>query len=251
MANLTTLQQKEQLVTVTDTQVTADITTTQASAGSSGHADQQSTSALVTLYLQVAIGLLGFAGNVFVIVVIVRMTKLYKQLAIVFVVSQSVADATSSILLICLKVTNLNAVTLIDYELRSELYCRMWLSGLFLWVSFQASVYNLVALTIERYLKIVHPIAHKMYFTTCKAAVVLIVVWLVPLLFNGIAVILFSGVRGGVCMVSALWPSRAALLTMGFLTITLTYWLPIIVFVAAYTAMIKRLVHREDGQEGG
>jgi hypothetical protein len=188
----------------------------------------------------------GFAGNVFVIVVIVRMTKLYKQLANVFVVSQSVADATSSILLICLKITDLNPTTLVGGQLGSEIYCRMWLTAIFQWVSLEASTYNIVALTIERYMKIVHPVMHKTHFTMFKAKITLAIAWLVPLVFNFVTVPMFSGIKYGFCIINGLFPNRSAVLTFGILTITLTYWLPIIVFVTAYTAMIKKLVQRSD-----
>ncbi|NJL80252.1 MAG: G-protein coupled receptor, partial [Richelia sp. SM2_1_7] len=59
-----------------------------------------------------------------------------------------------------------------------DLYCKIWATKLFLWGFLVSSTYNLVALTVERYLAVVHPIWHKTSFSKNKAIVLIVLVWI-------------------------------------------------------------------------
>jgi hypothetical protein len=96
----------------------------------------------------------GLIGNVFVIVVIVGMTSLYKQLANVFVINQSVIDAASSLCVMAQVSSSLAVPRLMDGQAASEVYCRLWQSQLLMWALFTSSTLNLVALTLERYVMV-------------------------------------------------------------------------------------------------
>jgi hypothetical protein len=106
--------------------------------------------------INIAIGCVGLIGNVFVIVVILGFTSLYKQLATVFVINQSVIDAASSLFVIAQQTTNYFKIPVYAGQPASEVYCRVWRSQTFMWGLYVSSTYNLVALTAERYLKVNH-----------------------------------------------------------------------------------------------
>jgi hypothetical protein len=106
--------------------------------------------------ITITIGCVGLIGNVFVIVVIMGFTSLYKQLATVFVINQSVIDSASSLFVIAQQTTNYYKIPVYAGQPASEVYCRVWRSQTFLWGFFVSSTYNLVALTVERYLKVNH-----------------------------------------------------------------------------------------------
>ena len=63
-----------------------------------------------------------------------------------------------------------------------QLYCRVWMAqpqiGLLI-----SSTYNLVAITLERYAEIVHPLKHLVVVTTKRAKAVMVIVWFVGPLF--------------------------------------------------------------------
>lgn len=110
---------------------------------------------MIMVVLNIIIGCVGLLGNLFVIVVIVGMTSLYKQLANVFVINQSVIDAASS-LCVMMQVVSSMAVPphLVSGQAASEVYCRLWQAQTLTWALFTSSTYNLVALTLERYFKV-------------------------------------------------------------------------------------------------
>jgi hypothetical protein len=98
----------------------------------------------------------GLVGNAFVVFVIVRMTSLHKQVANVFVINQSIIDAASSVLVIAQMVVEYDNLwlTLTDGQPASVAYCALWQGQALMWGLFTSSTYNLVALTIERYMKV-------------------------------------------------------------------------------------------------
>lgn len=105
--------------------------------------------------VQMVAGSVGLVSNVFVVVVIVRMTSLYKQLTNIFVINQSVIDAVSSLVLIVQTLADLWVPGWLHAgHLPSELYCRLWDSKFLMWSMFLNSTINLCVLTVERYVKV-------------------------------------------------------------------------------------------------
>jgi hypothetical protein len=114
--------------------------------------------------ITITIGCIGLIGNVFVIVVIMGFTSLYKQLATVFVINQSVIDAASSLFVIAQQTTNFFKIPVYAGKPASETFCRVWYTQSFMWGLFVSSTYNLVALTVERYLKVNHDCSRPIAF---------------------------------------------------------------------------------------
>jgi hypothetical protein len=125
--------------------------------------------------INITIGCVGLIGNVFVIVVIMGFTSLYKQLATVFVINQSVIDAASSLFVIAQQTTNFFRIPVYAGEPASETFCRVWRSQTILWGFFTTSTYNIVALTAERYLKVNHlgslQLLNYLFFSVAQANV--------------------------------------------------------------------------------
>ena len=74
-------------------------------------------------------------------------------------VNQNVLDLASCLLLVAvyvLKISDLNLAGVLGYSL-----CMLLLSENLLWFATEGSVINLAVITIERYLKVVHPIWSK------------------------------------------------------------------------------------------
>ena len=108
----------------------------------------------------------GILGNIIVLVVMLGLTTLRKKLSSLFIISQSVVDTLTAIFL--LLTTVLPSDSRVYKTIFDDIYCRLWVSRLPLWLCIHCSTYNLVTLTLERYLSVVHPIAHKLHLTYKK-----------------------------------------------------------------------------------
>jgi hypothetical protein len=62
--------------------------------------------------------------------------------------------------------------------------CSLWLTRAPLWSFLMSSTYNLLALSLERYLEIVHPVWHKNHFTSHMAYWMIGFVWVFGPLYN-------------------------------------------------------------------
>ena len=199
-----------------------------------------SKSNLLTV-INIFIGSVGLVGNTFVIIIIACFTSMHKHLANLFVINQSFIDAISSLLVMITHLVVLLRVqpVLIPNTFASEFYCRIWKSRVLLWGTYTSSIYNLVMLTVERYLKIVHPIFYKTWFILQKAKLLLLSVWLFGIIFELAYGIPTSQVDHSLCLSVSIWPNYVTQQTVGYLIIIVQYWLPLVIFIFSYTRMIR------------
>ena len=219
--------------------IATDLATVNTTSSGKGVESNDSLADLVLLIINITIGCIGLIGNTFVVVVIVGFTSMYKQIANLFVINQSIIDAVSSLLVIIQMSSSFSPnIVLTPNQFASELYCRMWHSQLLLWAAYAASTYNLVSLTIERYLKLIHAHVHKSFFTPRSAKFLILFVWLFGFLqvSYGIPTTVIIDTK---CYTNSLWPNDVIQNVTGYIIIALQYWIPILVFVVAYTKMIR------------
>ena len=189
--------------------------------------------------LYIAISLLGILSNAFTVIVILSSKQMRQKLTNVFILHQSIVDFVVAFFLLLTLVTAGQAY---NFEgVQGELLCRLWLTSLPLWSSVLTSTYNLVALTLERYLEICHPIKHKVSFTLNKAAIVIAIIWMLGLLHQLPTHISTAGVVDGKCYVLKFWASKAANKVFGVFNFLVRYLIPLIIMIVAYTAMIRVL----------
>ena len=209
---------------------------------SSDSSNSSGSKTYVLLILNIVIGSVGLISNVLVVVIIVKYTSMHKQIANTFIINQSVIDAASSFLVIAQMTFNfLPPVQLVQGQLASEVYCRLWISQLILWGMYTSSVYNLVVLTLERYLMIVHPILHKTSFSSHKVKMLLACIWLFGIFFQLSYGLPTSAIVDGICVSCSIWPGYLTQQVVGYLIIAVQYWMPLFTFVVFYTMMIRSL----------
>jgi hypothetical protein len=100
-----------------------------------------------------------------------------------------------------------------------------------------SSSMNLVAITLERYLKIVHPVKHRVSFTRRRAVVSLVIIWLFGFVYTTLKLVPTSAVYRERCLTLAFWPSLVAKRVDAAINFLLRYMLPIVVFVFCYIRM--------------
>ena len=194
-------------------------------------------------YVSFVIGSLGLIGNTFVVFVILADGSMRKQLTNAYITNQSLLDATVSLLLIfttAFEDDGRRYDSLLD-----ELFCKLWLTKVSLWAMFVSSTYNLIALTTERYLAVVHPIWHKTKLTRHKVAVSVTFVWLFGPVYNMAYMIPTSVITtNGRCSVYSFWPSKLWQNAFGVLTIFVQFFFPLFLLTFFYTRMIVVLRSR-------
>ena len=197
----------------------------------------------VMVATDVIVGTTGALGNMLVVIVFIKHNTLFHNLKTTFIVNQSVIDGIVSLLLI---LTRFNPQEL-DSDadgLSAELYCRLWLSQFPLWGLMTSSTYNLMAVSTERYLAIVHPIWHKVSFTRTKANILVVCTWLFGISFEASLLIPSAGMSQGSCFVAYFWPSRDIARLVASVQMFVKVIMPILVHFVCYARILCALRKR-------
>ncbi|XP_030830661.1 allatostatin-A receptor-like [Strongylocentrotus purpuratus] len=150
------------------------------------------------------IGFSGMAGNALVCFVLIRVPSLRTRTS-QFIINLAIADFLTSFWLIPFHM--FPRAPPLTKGLSGELMCRLYISKYILWVSAVMSIYFLVAVTLERYVAVVHPLKYKRVFTTKFTLLVSACCWLIGIL-SPIFFFFIYDVRDGVCVFLP-YPSRA------------------------------------------
>ncbi|KAK2152195.1 hypothetical protein LSH36_337g01034 [Paralvinella palmiformis] len=209
----------------------------------------------VMRYISFAIGSLGLVGNTFVVAVILGDGAMRRQLTNAYITNQSLLDATVSALLVLTTALEDDGRRFDFDAIADQLFCKLWLTKVWLWAMFVSSTYNLLAMTTERYLAVVHPIWHRGKLTKGKVVGSLAAVWLFGPVYNLAYMVPTSGpTREGGCTVYSLWPNGPWRNAVGVLTICIQFVLPLVLLTFFYVRMIvvlRRRVRPEPGGGGG
>jgi 7 transmembrane receptor (rhodopsin family) len=114
-------------------------------------------------------GSVGLTLNVLVLIVIATYRPMRQRLTNAFIANLAAIDAVAALFLILHHTIEYNP----SYPLNpnyayDQLVCKLWYSKAWLWSMLTSSSYGIVALTLERYMGIVHPLWHKTFFTRPK-----------------------------------------------------------------------------------
>ena len=107
-----------------------------------------------------AIGTAGVVINGFALVIIYRYTNIWQKTKFYLLVNQIVLDFVSSLFIALQHFTTLNgdpATPRFNLRMTNQALCSWWYSLAFMWTVINASNCNIVLVTFERYVKILHP----------------------------------------------------------------------------------------------
>ena len=220
---------------------------------SASDADANAIIADDILYIiYILIGSLGCPANLLVVVVIMTYPTMRKLQTNMYIVNQSLIDATVAMFLILTTAFQDNGGILVKGKVADETYCRLWLTKMPLWGMLVSSTYNLVALTIERYLAVVHPIWHKLKFGKDKVLVSVAIAWVIGPLFNIAYMHPTAAVlENGACSVYDQYPNQETRRFVGILTIIVQYFAPLGCLAFCYGKMAWVLHKRAEGDKAG
>ncbi|XP_072036998.1 adenosine receptor A2b-like [Amphiura filiformis] len=187
--------------------------------------------------LQCLIGIVGVVGNGLVCVVIwkVRREQNYTNSLIV---SQSVIDFLTSVILIA-TVISLSAGALPpDNFALAVLYCIFWHSRVILFSCWAISTFNLTAIAIERYLAVIHPFWYHQMFSRKHAWMLATTAWLIAPIMQTIIGARQSVVERGRCHSSSN-PIEQSIL--GVIVFLWDFFIPLCIMTFSFVRIVVRL----------
>jgi len=106
-------------------------------------------------------GLFGFLSNLFVVVVIVTYRPMRDHITNLYLINQSLIDASVAAFLCLTTVLQDDKRQLTPGSWSDEALCRLWFTKMPLWGLLVSSTYSLVSLSVERFLAIVYPFQYR------------------------------------------------------------------------------------------
>jgi len=181
----------------------------------------------------VIIGVFGIVGNFVALLVIGTHKPLRNRLSNYYFINQIVVDFLVCSLLIPSIVPN--------YGYTNLLFCLFWQSRVFFLSLYLTSSYSIVAMAIERYMEIVHPIKHRVSVTKRKVYLTIVAVWVIG--FGQKMAYMMASTRpvDGVCILSYWFPNFAASVLAGIFNWIVEYFIPITVIAFCYVRMLRAL----------
>jgi len=203
--------------------------------------ENNTTSSSSSGYLEwavISIGVVGTIGNAVILYALVASKQHKKQ---VLIVNQNALDLFSSFFLVityimevCNVNNNLTGVT--GYWL-----CISILSGNFIWWGTNGSMVNLAIITIDRYLKVVHPIRSKKWLRPWVVYSEVAFSWFVGSVYNTILVLYSTAVIDGKCYSYAIFDSYVTNMASVVFYIWFFYVIILAIFIFCYGRILVKI----------
>jgi len=233
------------------------MTTTEETGITEGDVISSGSSRGIKFYFQLFVvitGVIGTAANGLVLYALVA-SKQHKKHVLIF--HQNVLDLFSCFLLIIcysLKLCNVYLTGSTGYWL-----CMLILSDALIWWGVYGSVINLAVISVERYLKVVHPVWSKTNLRPWMIYSAMAFAWIASIVYNLAVVFPTTIVLDGECHVFVVFTSKSAQMVQLFSDFVSFYVLIIVIFILCYwriLAAVRRQArvmagHRTAGSSAG
>ncbi|XP_033641658.1 nociceptin receptor-like [Asterias rubens] len=183
---------------------------------------------------------LGILGNGFVCFVMLRYRKVFNSTTNKLIIHQSCLDLIGSCVFLVERFAHMGVV---PDSFLGRLYCHVWWSEWPQYAMFVASTWNLVAISVERYLAICRPVWYRNVFTPRRLKLVFLGVWMMGWVQDShLAMVTHydSEILG--CVLS--WPSFEIRAVGGVLVFLHEFVIPVVIMVSSYSLIIRKLRQR-------
>jgi len=177
----------------------------------------------------VVMGVVGTATNALILYAMVA-SKQHKKHVLIF--SQNALDLFSSFIMLVnysLKLCNIHLIGSAGYWL-----CTLLLSDSLIWSAFDGSAISLASITIERYLKVVHPVWSKKKLRNWMIYLAVAFSWIGSFTYGEIVVFLTSAVVDGACYAYRFWVSETARICFDVWNFVSFYVITLLIFIFCY-----------------
>ena len=199
-------------------------------------------SILVLRVIKTVLSLLGIFGNGLVCIVIYKVSFMH-TLTNALIFNQAAVDLVGSVVL--LLSSNIPLPDRLSNNAADWLLCRIWIGNLFLWGAFNASTFNLLSMTMERFLAIVFPLRHAQFFSRRLVIILTVGSWVLGIALQGVYIAAVQGFVEGQCFFKS--SPRSGFI--GALFICLKFFVPALLMLLAYSGIIFVLL-RSAGRVG-
>ena len=117
--------------------------------------------------------------------------------------------------------------------------CKTWFGGGFLWGFMTASTYGLVSLTLDRFLKIMHPFWSRKHYTRPLRVCLLVLPWILGPAFQIGVQISMSKLEEGECVLTVAFDAIGKVMQLSVSVVE--FYFPLVIILAFYSGIIWRL----------
>lgn len=212
---------------------------------------------LVSVVIYWTTGCIGVLGNALVMIVF-RHLRSKRSQANLFILNQSLADFVTSLFIITFGTTRIVRHSLSHYGASGFFLCRFWWSRFFVFSGFAVSTFNLTAMSIERYIAVVHPLKYQVFFKRRNTTIIILIVWIVGPIMQWVFPIWQHASVDGSCIFKSSW-TKVHGIVVGVVLFCWEYFFPCLIMSYAYVTILRtlrikeRLVHAQVGapDQGG
>lgn len=185
---------------------------------------------LVFTCFVIVVGVIGCVANGLVLRVLLSL-KLRAQTSYILVTNQVLMDLYSCIaVIICY---GSKVVEMKFWGRWGFFVCAMIYSDAIAFNGLTGSIAGVAIITIERYFKVVHPIAHRKNFRNWMIYAAIPITWLNGILTN-ITTLASSEIVDGVCNAFCVWPNALTATAYSVFILVWEYVIPLVIFVYCY-----------------
>ncbi|XP_071494773.1 allatostatin-A receptor-like [Diadema antillarum] len=202
------------------------------------------------LIIQMFTAMLGIVGNSLVIIVLFTRRQLSRSTD-TLIGALAAADLLASVFMLPHPVP-----LTVPSSVLGQLYCKVVYTSMFRWVSFDASIFTLTAIAVERYIAVAYPFHFKHLVTRRRVVVVIVASWILGFVVTSF---LFKVVRidGSTKYCATVFPSAEVQMLIGTILFLMLFVIPTLLSLTMQ-AMTAHALHRqsrvfrkEGNQEGG
>ena len=202
------------------------------------------------LIAYIVITVMGITGNSLVLGVLKQNKHMRDSAFGVYIASLALADILVSTLCLPVYITSTSAFKAHPTGLSGDIMCKLWTGYFALFYFAVISVYTLVALSVERYYAICHPVKAKVKSTASRAKKVVVIIWICSFIPNFALIAGLewakpeSGSLGAHCTL-IVFENPAVWKTFYVLVFAMQYLIPIVCMVICFVEIKKVLNARK------
>ncbi|KAJ8044660.1 Somatostatin receptor type 1 [Holothuria leucospilota] len=223
---------------MTSTQFTAiPITFTEESEDDGGNG-----SSIIGVVVFIIIAILGIMGNGLVLFVFYKVRELH-VFTNILIAHQSIVDLLSSAFLFLnflIPGIDLAPLSVHHYSL-ANFICKILVNEYLYWTLLKVSTTNLVFITIERYLAVVHPIKYRKTASKRVAISVCVLAWILSAIINLYFPLTYHVSEAGECTSDSLKRGSSGRYVIALVTVMTTLVLPVAIMLYVYMAIVWKL----------
>ena len=186
----------------------------------------------------VLIGIIGFMANGVTLSALSSSKLIANKNTTRFLLNQLLLDLLSCLALVITYISKLANITFTDDAPGSFFLCVSINGELFIWILLNNSTANLMAITLERYLMIVHSISHRNHYRSWMTSVAILATWIYGSALTLPSTLISTQVENGQCATGVIWKSLMLRKLRSWMYFTFIYIVPVVVFGYCYARIV-------------